>query len=191
MNNDIFDFSFFPVLETERLLLRRMTHEDADALAVIYGDPAVLRYIVIEPPCETTEQATWWIDHFDEQFQLHQGMRWAITRCENPTQLIGICGFYLWHQDHRRVDIGYGLHPGWWRQGYMTEAIHAVVRWCFDNLNLNRIQADCNDDNIGSQQVLLKVGFRLEGTWRESHFEYGRFVNVQQYGLLRREYPPH
>ncbi|MCA9904967.1 MAG: GNAT family N-acetyltransferase, partial [Anaerolineae bacterium] len=69
-----------------------------------------------------------------------------------------------------------------------TEATHAVVRWCFDNLDLHRVQADCTAGNIASERVLEKVGFTYEGTWRESVFEHGRFVDIKQYGLLRREY---
>ncbi len=62
------------------------------------------------------------------------------------------------------------------------------MRWCFENLDLHRIQADCDVENVASARVLEKVGFTLEGIWREREFERGRFVSLKQYGLLRREY---
>lgn len=120
-------------------------------------------------------------------------MRWAITVPDSPTpdKLIGTCGFHVWEQVHRRCDIGYELNSAYWGRGYMTEIVHGLVRWCFENLDLHRVQADCTDGNMGSQRVLEKVGFTLEGIWRENCFEHGRFVSLRQYGLLRREYLGH
>lgn len=192
MTDNIFDFSHVPVLETERLHLRQMTVDDADTLVELYTDPKVLEFLIMEPyPCSNRDEATTMIEWIDDIFFREKGAaRWAITLRENPSRLIGTIGFHFFERRDRKVDIGYDLMPAYWNTGITTEATHAVVRWSFENLNLHRVQADCTDGNMGSERVLLKVGFQVEGLWRESCFEHGRFVNIKQFGLLRREYMP-
>lgn len=187
--SDVFDFSVFPVLTTAHFRLRELTEDDADAMVDLFGNPEVVRYLIVEPPCDNRERALEMIRWMKGFYDSHEAIRWAITFHDDDT-LIGTCGFHFWSREHRRCDIGYDLNPKYWGRGYMTEIAHAIVRWCFENLNLHRIQADCTAGNIGSERVLEKVGFRHEGTWRENTFEHGRFVDLKQYGLLRREYLP-
>jgi ribosomal-protein-alanine N-acetyltransferase len=185
--NALFDFSSFPVLTTERLCLRRITHDDAAALMAIFGSPEVLRFLNL-PPVDTREKALEMIDWLDQQYQKHESLDWGIT-LHGADGLIGMCGTYAWDRSNRHIDIGYHILPSHWRQGYATEAAQAIIRWCFDNLDVHRIQADCTDGNIASERVLLKCGFKVEGLWRENCWEHGRFVNIRQFGLLRHEYP--
>ncbi len=99
-----------------------------------------------------------------------------------------MCGAASWDRDNRHIEIGYHILPSLWGQGYATEAAQAIIGWCFENLDLHRIQGDCTDGNIGSERVMLKCGFKAEGVWRESCWEHGRFVDIKQFGLLRREF---
>jgi len=182
----IFDFTSVPVLETERLRLRPLSHNDADGVMAIFGSPEVLRYLNL-PPTDTREKAIGLIDWLAGNFQRQEGIDWGITlRGEND--LIGLCGAYAWERGDCHVDLGYHILPGRWGQGYATEAARAVIGWCFDNLDVHRIQADCTDGNQGSEAVLLKCGFRVEGIARESCWEHGRFVDIKHFGLLRREF---
>ena len=183
---EIFDFSSFPTLTTDRLVLRQMTHDDADAIMALFSAPEVLEFLN-QSPTDTREKALELIGWLNSLFDKHESVQWAITLREDD-QLIGTCGNYGWDRDDRHVDIGYHVLPLHWNQGYATEAAHAVIRWSFNNLNVHRIQADCTDGNIASERVMLKCGFQLEGIWRESCWEHGRFVNIKQFGLLRREY---
>jgi [ribosomal protein S5]-alanine N-acetyltransferase len=184
---EVFDFSYFPTLETSQFRLRQITHDDADALIALYNHPDVVKYLIIEPPCDNRQRAIEMIDWMSSWFQQRGGLRWAITFREQDT-LIGTCGFHFYSAEHRRVDIGYDLNAAYWGRGYITEIARAIVGWCFENLDLHRVQADCTEGNIGSERVLEKVGFKLEGIWRENTFEHGRFVNIKQYGLLRHEF---
>ena len=183
----MFDFSYFPVLETGRLRLRKMTNDDADSLIAIFNDEEVNRYLSGGPPCSNRVEAISTLDWMQSWFDARGGLRWGIT-LKGEDKVIGTCGFHFLSRENSHCDIGYDLIPLYWRRGYVTEATHALVRWCFENLDLHRIQADCTEGNIGSERVLEKVGFTHEGTWRESCFEHGRFVSLKQYGLLRREY---
>jgi Acetyltransferases, including N-acetylases of ribosomal proteins len=185
----VFDFSTFPVLETARLRLRQLTDTDADAVIAIFSSPEVLRYMDADP-VDTREGAERFIRWTRDYYTQQGGIRWGLTLRDGDDTVIGTCGFHYWNRASRRADIGYDLHPAYWRQGYMSEAVRMLLGWCFDNLNLHRIQADCTSGNIASERLLEKMGFTLEGIWREHTFEHGRFVDIKQYGLLRREFLP-
>ncbi len=116
-----FDFAYFPILQTERLRLRRITHDDAAALVGLLGNADVLRYMSDDPPCYTLEQAHGLVDWIDGWFERRAAARWAITRRDDDT-LIGTCGFHFLMPQQRRCDIGYDLMPTEWGKGYITEA---------------------------------------------------------------------
>jgi ribosomal-protein-alanine N-acetyltransferase len=182
----LFDFSNFPVLTTERLCLRQLIADDADGIQMLFGDPQVLRYLNL-PPTDTREKALALIEWLSEDYQKHNTIQWSILRQADDLWL-GTCGLHAWDQSNRRAEIGYHILPGHWGQGYATEATRAMLRWGFENLNLHRIQSDCTEGNIASERVMLKCGFTYEGLWRESCWEHERFVNIKQFGLLRREF---
>ena len=182
----LFDFSTFPVLTTPRLRLRRLEHSDADAIIALFSSPEVLRFLNQEPT-DSREKAVGLIDWLNGTFDRHEAVQWAITLPEDDL-LMGTCGNYAWDRHDRHVDVGYHILPSHWGQGYATEACHAVLRWSFEHLDVHRIQADCTVGNIASERVLLKCGFMVEGIWRESCWEHGRFVDIKQFGVLRQEY---
>jgi ribosomal-protein-alanine N-acetyltransferase len=188
MMRSIYDFSSFPILTTQRLQLRQLKHEDAEVMMKLFSSPEVLRFLDMEPT-DSLEKARGLIDWLAGNYENRKGIDWGITLHQSG-QLIGMCGAYDWDRVHRHIDLGYHILPEYWGRGYATEASHAIIGWCFDALDLHRIQADCTEGNIASERVMLKCGFRYEGLWRESCWEHGRFVNIKQFGLLRSEYSP-
>lgn len=185
---ELFDFSSFPVLMTTRLRLRQITPEDTQSMMVLFGTEEMLRYLNMEP-LDTPEKAIGLIDWLGKEYEAHKGVDWAITRQEDG-QFVGMCGLYRWERGDRKIDLGYHIAQAHWGQGFATEAAHAIIKWAFEHLDVHRIQADCTDGNIASERVMQKCGFKLEGIWRESCWEHGRFVSLRQYGLLRHEYHP-
>ena len=182
----MFDFSTFPILTTERLRLRQLTYADATPMRDLFSAPEVLRFLNL-PPTDTDDKAIGLIDWLKGQFDNRQGVDWAIT-LHGSDQLIGQCGAAGWDESNRHIDIGYHILPLEWGKGYATEAALAVIKWCYEHLDVHRVQADCTDGNLASERVLLKCGFKVEGVWRESCWEHGRFVDIKQFGLLRREF---
>jgi [ribosomal protein S5]-alanine N-acetyltransferase len=182
----VFDFSVYPELFTERLHLRAPQMDDADALAALHRAPDVMRFLAHEP-ADTLEKAQGLIGWFEEMYKQQKMIQW-VMELKATGEVIGMCGVNNWSREDRRVDIGYMLHPDYWNQGYTTEAARAMTRWSFEQLNVHRVQADCTEGNEGSARVLLKCGFKHEGTWRENTWEHGRFVSLQQFGVLRREF---
>jgi ribosomal-protein-alanine N-acetyltransferase len=89
---------------------------------------------------------------------------------------------------HSRAEIGYVIGRKYWGEGLMTEAVKEVIRFGFERMNLNRIQATCFPENIGSYRVMEKAGMKFEGTLREQMFIKGRFQDLKLYSILRKEY---
>ena len=182
-----FNFDSFPTLETERLRLRRIIRDDYDDLAHVHRDRQVRQYLS-EFEFGFSDNAIWSvIDWADTMFGQRKGIRWAIARKPDDT-LIGTCGFHAYNRLHNRAEIGYELHPDHWRQGIMTEAAGETLRFCFDELKVHRVEADVTEGNAASAALLQKLGFTLEGVWRERFMIRGQFHNLWQFGLLEAEY---
>lgn len=183
-----FDFTAFPVLTTSRLRLRQMTHDDADGIIRLFGHPEMMRFLNA-PLVTHREQAIGMIDWFAGNYREQIAIDWAVTRADTG-EMIGMCGVHKWNPECRSIELGYNIAIPYWGQGYATEAAHGILQWAFDALDLHRIQANCTDGNLASERVLLKLGFKVEGLFRESCWEHGRFVDIKYFGLLRREYVP-
>lgn len=183
-------FDPFPALETPRLILRKLEPSDAEALFRNSSDPLVARYLGRDP------DAT--IDAVYQRLQLvfdairdNTGIRWGIVRRDDPTlTLMGTVGFWKWNKPSFYAEIGYELGPAYWNKGYMTEAIRAALRFGFDHMELHRVEANIDPDNIGSRRAVEKVGFTHEATLRENWFYAGRFTDSVIYGILKHEFDP-
>ena len=151
----------FPVLETERLTLREIVKEDEEAVYSIFSNDEVTKYYGMQT-FEQVQQAESLIAAFTSNFENKRGVRWGIERKSVPG-LIGTIGFNLWSPAHRRAEVGYEIHPDYWRMGYVSEAVAKVVEYGFNEMELSRIGAIVFIENEGSSQLLLKQGFEKEG----------------------------
>ena len=115
------------------------------------------------------------------------GIRWAIA-LKPKDRMIGSCGFQLYERRHRRAEIGYELHSDYWRRGIMTEATQAVLQFCFERARRAPPGSRCGRGQCRFAALLRKVGFTLEGVWRERVFKRGAFQSLWQFGLLAPEY---
>ncbi|MBI1257116.1 MAG: GNAT family N-acetyltransferase [Chloroflexi bacterium] len=182
-----FDFSTFPVLHTRRLIMREIVAADVQDMFRIRGDIRVTR-LNSGRPMEHIDEARDLIEKGRQAFADHRRIDWGITLKEPQTGLIGRCGFnYILRQD-RRASIGYDLGYAYWGKGIMTEAVRAMVRFGFAQLNLNRIEADAAAENAGSIRVLEKVGFQREGLQHEQYFEWDEFHDLVLFALLKKDY---
>lgn len=177
-------FAAFPEIETERLILRETMPEDAPAIYRLFADPLVTRYYDLEP-YTSVGQAEALIDFFDESFELERAIRWGIERKKDGA-LMGTCG-YVWLRTHRG-EIGYELHSDYWRRGYMSEALDAILDFGFTELGLNRIEALTMLENEASMGLLRSLGFQQEGILRQHDFFKGQFHDMRLFAILRGEF---
>jgi RimJ/RimL family protein N-acetyltransferase len=97
---------------------------------------------------------------------------------------------YRWNPDYRSASLGYCFGDAAWGHGYATEAARVLLRWAFETLDLNRVQAETDTRNVASARVLEKLGFVREGTLREDCVVNGEVSDSWVYGLIRREWRP-
>jgi ribosomal-protein-alanine N-acetyltransferase len=177
----------FPKLETDRLILRQMTLEDVPALFKIWSDPEVTKYINITAFKEES-QAREMIELLNRLAEEKKAIRWAITLKEDQ-KVIGSGGFNTWLKEEAfRGEIGYDLDRGYWGRGIMTEVLRALISFGFGPMKLNRIEAMVEPENIASIKLLKKNGFWEEGLLREYQVSKEKFIDLQIFSLLKREY---
>jgi ribosomal-protein-alanine N-acetyltransferase len=177
-----------PSLHTARLRLRAFEDTDADDLFALQSNSYVLRYWDA-PPWRERERADKFIAACRQMTQEGTGARLAVDRLSDES-FIGWVSLNRWNPDFRSVALGYCFNEAAWGHGYATEAARAVLRWAFDTLDLNRVQAEADTRNVASARVLEKLGFMREGTLREDCIVNGDVSDSWVYGLLRREWQP-
>jgi ribosomal-protein-alanine N-acetyltransferase len=175
-----------PTINTSRMRLRLITEEDVDALYRIFSHPEVMRYWGT-PPLADRDAAAKLLAEIQENFRRRASMKWGIAEL-GTDELIGTATLFNLNLDNRRAEIGYGLDRAYWRQGYMLEALQALLSYAFNVLELHRLEADVDPRNVGSIRTLEKLGFQREGFLRERWLVNGEIQDALFYGLLRPEW---
>ena len=176
-------FSCLPVLETDRLTLRPLQMRDAQDMYAYASDPAVSRYVLWDAHRSLRETRRY-LRAARRQYRKGLPGCYAIV-LRSSGRMIGTIGFMWINCEHRSAEVGYSLSRDCWNQGYATEALRAVLRFGFNTLRLNRIEAQHELDNPASGRVMEKCGMRCEGTLRQRVFNKGRFSDVRLYAILR------
>lgn len=172
-----------PRLETARLVLRPFTLGDVEDVHQYAHDEAFWRYLPNMPRPYTHEVAAAFLVRATTR-DLAQQMEWAI---EFEAHVIGAINVRPQLAD-RRAAMGYGIAPAHWGRGIMTEAARAVVDWAFANLEVDRVFATADADNIGSWSVMRHLGMQHEATLRQHRMRDGVAADEVAYGILRSEW---
>ncbi len=180
----------FPELTSTRLKLTSIASTDVESVFELFSSPEMVKYYDLEVFNER-EQAEKLMRIFESRYESSSGIRWAI-RLKESGKLIGTCGFNTWSEKMRSATIGYDLKPEYWNRGITTEAVFIIIRAAFSGLlpcgPLHRIQADTIPGNAASEKVLLKLGFKEEGTRRECAYLRGRYHDMKCFGLLKPDF---
>ncbi len=150
------------ILESSRLRLRRLVEDDAEEIFVAYAqDTEVTKYLVWRRTgdIEDTRHA---LRSGTEAWEEGKAFNWVILR-KKDNQLLGMVGVRV---DGHKVELGYVLARKFWRQGYMTEAVRAVVSWAIKDADVYRVWAVCDIENVASARVMEKAGMQREGILR-------------------------
>src|SRR5829696_4024847 len=180
-------FADLPELETERLLLRKMHLDDAEAMFAYASDPEVTRYVLFETH-RSVEDSKAFLRLATEGYERGDFGGWGVV-LKDGGAFVGTCGVDVnYAPEHARAELGYVLSRDHWGRGLMTEAVRAVISFGFGRMELNRIQARCIAENTASARVMEKAGMTYEGTLRESEFIKGAYRDMKLYSILRSEY---
>ena len=178
------NFSPFPNLETERLSLRRVLKTDVSEIFALRSDAEIMKYIP-RPLALTHEDAMEVINSIDDTMDKKEGINWAIT-LKDSSKLIGIIGYYRTQPQNYRSEVGYILHPDFHGTGIIPEALKKVLEYGFNQMKLHSIEAVIDPDNLASERVLIKSGFKKEAHFIENQFYEGRFLDTVIYSILHK-----
>lgn len=177
----------FPQLETERLILREMTPDDVEFFFRHFTNDKIIEGSCFPGP-KSLEAAREELERYCiKPFKKQTGIRWGIAIKGNDV-LIGTCGFYDWNKTAYRAEIGYDLDPAFWRHGLMTETLLIVIKFGFEKMKLNRIQAIIDLENTRSIRLVQRLGFKKEGVLRQNSYFNGRFRDELCFSLLKHEW---
>lgn len=181
-------FGPFPVLETNRLILRQMRHSDTEVFYALRTSETIMKYIGRPRPTDLNEVRAL-IDKILSDYNQSEGISWVITPKETD-EIIGTIGFWRLDKTNHRAEIGYLLHNDYWGKGIATEAMHAVLPYGFNELKFHAIEANIDPLNEASKKLLLRTGFVQEAYFRESYYFEGKFLDSAIFCLLHHEYHP-
>jgi ribosomal-protein-alanine N-acetyltransferase len=176
-------FEPFPVLETERLVLRKITMTDAADIFLIRSNADTMKYIG-RPLLHSISEAQNLIGTFQEGIRNQINIIWGISVKSDP-RLVGTIGYRLIDKENLRAEVGYVLGPDVRGKGYASEALAAVIDFGFAVIGLHSIEARVNPDNVASSKMLLKHRFVKEAHFREDIFFNGSFRDSEVYSLRR------
>jgi ribosomal-protein-alanine N-acetyltransferase len=177
-------FTPFPELKTKRLLLRKMTMNDAPEIFFLRSDENVLKYIGKEP-AGSIKEAEEFIERINAVVDANETIMWAITLGDNPGKTIGTICYWHLQPENYRAEIGFVLHPEQWRKGIMIEAILKVLEYGFGVMKLHSIEARISPENTASAAILEATGFIKEAHLKEEFYFKGDFFDTIIYSRLQ------
>ena len=176
----------FQTIETERLLIQKLDSETMNHIFELNNDGEIKKILGI-----TTDE------EFTRQKKVHQKgyesynrkmLNFQIVEKQSAV-IIGNCGFHTWNPQHHRAEIGYALNIDEFKnKGFMKEALEKIIKFGFEEMKLNRIEALIDENNTPSKKLLEHFGFNREGNLRGHYLVDGIFEDSVLYSLLQSEY---
>ena len=182
MNSLELNFTPFPELKTERLVLRRILMEDAQALFEMRSDERVMQFLD-RPRAKSIADAENLIRLIDHDIENNIGITWGVS-LTGTSRLIGTMGFWNITKAHFRAEIGYLLHPDFQGKGLMMEAAKKTIDFGFREMGLHSIEANINPNNLRSAKMLENCGCVKEAHFRENYYYDGKFLDSVIYSLI-------
>ena len=154
-------FSPFPVLNTERLILRKLVSSDDHQIFALRSNEKINRYLG-RKLCGSIDEAKDFIQLIESNIQKNDSLYWAITLIES-NELVGTICLYNFSPINSAAEIGYELLPEFQGRGIMQESVALVIKYAREEIKLASIEAYPHSDNINSLKLLEKLNFRKQG----------------------------
>jgi ribosomal-protein-alanine N-acetyltransferase len=170
--------SKFPILNLDsNFYLRDFKKQDAKNYFKIYTEPSIAQFLPDSLIPRTLEEAEFEINAIEQSFLSGSSIYWAIVERETE-KVIGGCGFHDWHKFNNRIEIAYEMHPEYHRKGIMLKSIKQIMKFAFLQMRVMRVQATTVEENDASKSLLLKFGFKFEGTLYKYKFFKDKMIDV-------------
>jgi ribosomal-protein-alanine N-acetyltransferase len=176
----------FPVIDLGDYILRQKNIDDVEDFHRYYTDPEVNKNIISSIPRnieESKAEIRYWIN----VYYRNDGIYFGIARKDN-NQLIGSIGVSSINKIHNRGEVSYDLAKEYWQKGIMTKALNAMIKYGFEEMKLNRIEAFVTPENKASRALLKKCQFFLEGELKQHRRHNGIYRDVGIFSMVCEEY---
>lgn len=174
------------IIETDRLWLKELSPEVMDKLFATGSDVEIMNNLGLTTIDELAKEK----ENFRHGLTTYRLSFKNFLMVEKATgRAIGKCGFHTWYLQHKRAELGYAMTAEDTKgKGYMTEAIKALLKYGFNSMDLNRVEAFVGRNNEASLKLMKNFGFTEEGTLRSHYFKNGVMEDSICFSLLRSEY---
>lgn len=172
----------FPIIKTERLLLRQFLANDLENVFKGLSHPDIIKYYGVS--YQTLEATKEQMAFFADLEKNEIGIWWAICSSDNKT-FYGAGGLNSLSKEHKKAEIGFWLISDFWGQGIMKEAMPLICNYGFDNLELHRIEGFVESENINCKNAMAKLDFQHEGTMKECEIKNGKFISLDIYANVK------
>ena len=176
----------FPTLYTERLILRRITFEDAQNFFEIRSNKELMSALDKEP-FKNIEELLSFFEQIEDGINSNKSIAWAVC-LKDDNRMIGHVGYHKIDFVNHRAEIGYALLPTLQNKGLCSEALKAILDVAFNQFNFHSLEADVNPANNPSIKLITKMGFVKEAHFRENYFFKNVFLDSAIYSLLKKDY---
>lgn len=172
----------FPIIKTERLLMRQFIESDIDNVFKGLSDPDIIKYYGISfDSLEATKEQMNWFSNLEKE---ETGIWWAICSLDNKI-FYGAGGLNSLIKEYKKAEIGFWLLTDFWRKGIMKEAMPLICNYGFESLKLHRIEGFVDSENINCKSAMNKLNFQHEGTMRDCEIKDGRFISLDIYAKIK------
>lgn len=171
----------FPEIITGNFLLRKIQPEDHNQVFLGLSHPDVIRYYGVS--YDSPEAAKIQMQWYDELLEKNTGIWWAICNRENDV-FYGAAGFNNILHEHRKAETGFWLFPQFQGRRIIPSILPVILKVAEQRFNLHRTEAQVESENIASRKVLLKSGFKYEGTLQDAEIKTGRFISLDMFAYI-------
>ena len=172
----------FPIIKTERLLLRQFADSDLENVFKGLSHPEVIKYYGVS--FQTLEATKEQMLFFADLEKNETGIWFAICSADNAT-FYGAGGLNNLSKEHKKAEIGFWLIPNFWGHGIMKEAMPLICNYGFENLDLNRIEGFVESENTNCKNAMAKLDFQYEGTMKDCEFKNDKFISLDIYAKVK------
>ena len=172
----------FPIIRTQRLLLRQFADNDLENVFKGLSHPDVIKYygVSFQTLESTKEQMTFFADLEKNE----TGIWWAVCSLENQT-FYGAGGLNSLNKEHKKAEIGFWLISDFWGDEIMKEAMPLICSYRCDNLEVHRIVGFVESENKNCKNAMAKLDFQHEGTMKECEIKNGKFISLDIYAKVK------
>jgi RimJ/RimL family protein N-acetyltransferase len=175
-------------LHTKRLLIRNFTDADLESFLAYRNEPEVAEYQGWSLPYPREKAKAFIAERKGIHAPVQGEWQQFALELKETGEMFGDVGFCINKGDAQQATIGFTIASAFWKKGYATEALSALLGLLFEDIDLHRVVADCDAENIGSWKTLEKLGFRREAHFVESFYQGGQYRSEYLYGMLWHEW---